>query len=166
MKKGVNLFKVPALVALAAGGLLMVAALGGLLPQAGAADHRDGRAFGLVSVNPGQELRLNVYSLTDTGRVRRVRVAFEVYTAAAAVVGTPAPAAPGDDASCTNNLRRLRPVERQACVVTLDPSGAATFDLPAPAEAVLVRPVVNPDGFDNAASQIISHSKCARAAGR
>jgi hypothetical protein len=153
MKTGVKIRMATALVALAAGCLLIMAALAGLLPRAGAADHRDARAFGLVSVNPGQELRLNLFSLTFTGRVRRVLVAFDVYMPAASGA---APAAAGEETSCANNLRRLRMVERRSCVVTLDPSGAATVDMPARAEAVLVRPVVDPGGFDTAESQSIS----------
>ena len=56
-------------------------------------------------------------------------------------------------------------VERASCVVTLDPSGAATLDLPARAEAVLVRPVVNPDGFCDGHSQVLSSLEV-REAGR
>jgi hypothetical protein len=127
------------------------------LERAGAADHRDRRAFGLISVNPGQDLRLNIFSLTYTARVRRVLVAFDIYAQGAPAAGSPAATgAPGDETFCMNNLRQLRFVGRHSCVVTLEPFGAATLDLPAPPEAVLVRPVVNPNGFDDAHSQIIS----------
>src|SRR6266498_5682342 len=58
----------------------------------GAADHRDRRGFGLVSLNPGQVARLNVFSLrinenqmgeqrsdTEEARPRRITIAFDVY---------------------------------------------------------------------------------------
>src|SRR5712664_4816565 len=59
---------------------------------AGAADHFDRRGFGIVSLNPGQVARLNVFSLrinenrmgeqrsdAEEARPRRIAIAFDVY---------------------------------------------------------------------------------------
>src|SRR5215204_4099077 len=119
--------------------------------RAGAADHRDRRGFGLVSLNPGQVARLNLFSLDTTentradsveARPRRMVVAFEVY-ARQPEVGRAA-AVPGDN-SCVG---ALRPVARKSCEVVLARGGAVTWDFAAPAEGAVIRAVVNPDAYD------------------
>lgn len=122
---------------------------------AGAADHRDRRGFGLVSLNPGQVARLNVFSLrinenqmgeqhsdAEEARPRRITIAFDVY-------------APGPENARTSTARSdnpcaspLRFVTRRSCEVTLPRGDAVTWDFTAPAEGAVIRAVVNPASFD------------------
>ena len=122
----------------------------------GAADHRDRRGFGLVSLNPGQVARLNVFSLrineTQTGesqsqssnaeeaRPRRISIAFDVYA--------PEPPSGRAAASETSCPTPLRFVTRKSCEVVLPRGDAVTWDFTAPAEGAVIRAVVNPASFD------------------
>ena len=119
--------------------------------RVGAADHRDRRGFGMVSLNPGQVARLNIFSLdvtentrlaSDEMKPRRMLVAFDVYA--------PQPesgrsAAVNGGGSCVGTLRL---VARKSCEVVLARGGAVTWDFAAPAEGAVIRAVVNPDAYD------------------
>ena len=122
---------------------------------AGAADHRDRRGFGLVSLNPGQVARLNVFSLrinenqmgeqhsdAEEARPRRITIAFDVY---AAGPENGRSSTPNSDNACATALRF---VTRRSCEVTLPRGDAVTWDFTAPAEGAVVRAVVNPAQFD------------------
>jgi len=122
---------------------------------AGAADHRDRRGFGLVSMNPGQVARLNVFSLrinenqmgeqhsdAEEARPRRITIAFDVY-AAGPENARSSPA--NTDSTCATPLRF---VTRKSCEVTLPRGDAVTWDFSAPAEGAVIRAVVNPASFD------------------
>src|SRR6266498_4968950 len=119
----------------------------------GAADHRDRRGFGLVSLNPGQVARLNVFSLrinetqpgesqsqsnAEEARPRRITIAFDIY---APESGRAAP----DDGACPAALRF---VTRKSCEVVLARGNAITWDFTAPEEGAVIRAVVNPASFD------------------
>ncbi len=120
---------------------------------AGAADHRDRRGFGLVSLNPGEVARLNVFSLrineTQIGenqnqtnaeevRPRRITIAFDNYAPESGR------AAPGDT-SCPTPLQFMR---RKSCEIVLARGNAVTWDFTAPPEGAVIRAVVNPATFD------------------
>jgi hypothetical protein len=144
---------------------LVVAALGlGLIAviwsslgssEVGAADHRDRRGFGLVSLNPGQVARLNIFSLrinenqtsetqsnAEEARPRRISIAFDVY-APGSESGRASTAAA--DSSCP---RPLQFVTRRSCEIVLARGDAVTWDFTAPAEGAVIRAVVNPASFD------------------
>jgi len=122
----------------------------------GAADHRDRRGFGLVSLNPDQVARLNVFSLrineTQTGenqsqgssaeeaRPRRISIAFDIYA--------PSPENRRAAASDTSCPAPLRFVTRKSCEIVLPRGDAATWDFTAPSEGAVIRAVVNPASFD------------------
>jgi len=121
----------------------------------GAADHRDRRGFGLVSLNPGQVARLNVFSLrineTQTGenqsqsssaeaRPRRISIAFDIYAS-----GPENGGAAASDTSCPTTLRF---VTRKSCEIVLPRGDAVTWDFTAPAEGAVIRAVINPASFD------------------
>ncbi len=122
----------------------------------GAADHRDRRGFGLVSLNPDQVARLNVFSLrineTQTGanqsqssnveeaRPRRISIAFDIYAP-----GSENGRAAASDTSCPTPLRF---VTRESCEIVLARGDAVTWDFTAPSEGAVIRAVVNPASFD------------------
>ncbi len=122
---------------------------------AGAADHRDRRGFGLVSLNPGEIARLNVFSLrinenlmgeqhsdAEEARPRRVTIAFDVYAPEPENART---STANSDRACVTALRFL---SRRSCEVTLPRGDAVTWDFTAPAEGAVIRAVVNPASFD------------------
>jgi hypothetical protein len=122
---------------------------------AGAADHLERRGFGLVSVNPGQVARLNVFSLrihenqigeqhsdAEEARPRRITIAFDVYAPSSE---SARPATASSDNTCATPLRF---VTRRSCEVTLPRGDAVTWDFTAPAEGAVIRAVVNPASFD------------------
>jgi len=122
---------------------------------AGAADHRDRRGFGLVSLNPGQVVRLNVFSLrinenqmgeqrsdTEEARPRRITIAFDVYAPGSENAWQPTT---NSDNTCASPLRF---VTRRSCEVTLPRGDAVSWDFTAPAEGAVIRAVVNPASFD------------------
>src|SRR3989442_14053564 len=93
---------------------------------AGAADHRDRRGFGLVSMNPGQVARLNVFSLrinenqmgeqhsdAEEARPRRITIAFDVYATGPENARS---STANSDNTCASALRF---VTRRSCEVTL-----------------------------------------------
>ena len=119
----------------------------------GAADHRDRRGFGLVSLNPAQVARLNVFSLrinetqpgesqsqsnAEEARPRRITIAFDIYAPESGR------AAPGDT-SCPTPLQFMR---RKSCEIVLARGNAVTWDFTAPPEGAVIRAVVNPATFD------------------
>jgi hypothetical protein len=150
-----SVFKKLVMAGLLVGAIAVVWAGWGTSP-AGAADHRDRRGFGLVSLNPGQVARLNVFSLrinetqigeiqtqsnaAEEARPRRITVAFDVYAPAPAT-GRAAPS----DTSCPSPLQF---VTRKSCEIVLARGNAVTWDFTAPAEGAVIRPVVNPASFD------------------
>ncbi len=92
-------------------------------------------SFGLLSLGVGQTARLTAANTQAVGdvenrpgerRARRVTLAFDIYGVAPPEGDSLAPAAPGDTASCTNNLRLIR---RESCTVSLMPGEAASFDI-------------------------------------
>jgi hypothetical protein len=118
--------------------------------RAGAADHRDRRGFGLISLNPGQVARLNVFSLdvtentradSEEARPRRMLVAFDVYTrqpeAGRAATGAAA-----------SGVTALRLAARRSTEVVLARGEAVTWDFTAPPDGAVIRAVVNPDAHD------------------
>ena len=120
---------------------------------AGAADHRDRRGFGLVSLNPGQVARLNIFSLrinenqmgeqhsdAEEARPRRITIAFDVYAAGSE---SARPSTANSDSTCATPLRF---VTRRSCEVTLPRGEAVTWDFTAPAEGAVIR--ANPASFD------------------
>jgi hypothetical protein len=136
------------------GGIAVVWA-GWVTGPVGAADHRDRRGFGLVSLNPGQVARLNVFSLrinenqtgtqnsdADEARPRRITIAFDIY--ARAPETNRASSTNGDDACAAP----LRFITRKSCEVVLPRGEAVTWDFTAPADGAIVRAVVNPASFD------------------
>lgn len=124
--------------------------------NAGAADHRDRRGFGLVSLNPGQVAHLNVFSLrinetqagenqtqssnAEEARPRRISIAFDIYAAS-----PESGRAAASDASCPTPLRFMT---RKSCEIVLARGDAVTWDFTAPAEGAVIRAVVNPASFD------------------
>lgn len=120
----------------------------------GAADHRDRRGFGLVSLNPDQVARLNVFSLrinetqvgesqssnAEEARPRRISIAFDIYAAS-----PESGRAAASDASCPTPLRFMT---RKSCEIVLARGDAVTWDFTAPAEGAVIRAVVNPASFD------------------
>ena len=122
---------------------------------AGAADHRDRRGFGMVTLNPGQVARLNVFSLridenrlgeqrsdAEEARPRRITLAFDIYTRPSE---TNRAASENSDNSCASPLHF---VTRRSCEVVLPRGDAVTWDFSAPAEGAVIRAVVNPASFD------------------
>jgi hypothetical protein len=122
----------------------------------GAADHRDRRGFGLVSLNPGQVARLNIFSLrinenqtaetqsnAEEARPRRISIAFDVYASGSET--NKASAAVASDTSCP---RSLQFVTRRSCDIVLARGDAVTWDFTVPAEGAVIRAVVNPASFD------------------
>jgi len=136
-------------------GAIMVIWVGWNPSPAGAADHRDRRGFGMVSLNPGQVARLNVFSLrineiqmgeqrsdAEEARPRRITIAFDVYA--------PGPenarsSTANSDNTCASPLKL---VTRRSCEVTLPRGDAVTWDFTAPPEGAVIRAVVNPASFD------------------
>jgi len=122
----------------------------------GAADHRDRRGFGIVSLNPGQVARLNVFSLrinetqagesqkessnAEEARPRRISIAFDIYAP-----GPENGRSAASDISCPTPLRF---VTRKSCEIVLPRGDAVTWDFTAPAEGAVIRAVVNPASFD------------------
>jgi hypothetical protein len=109
----------------------------------------------MVSLNPGQVARLNVFSLrinenqmgeqhsdADEARPRRITIAFDVY---AAGPENARPSAANSDNTCASLLTF---VTRRSCEVTLSRGDAVTWDFTAPAEGAVIRAVVNPASFD------------------
>ncbi|HEY8188048.1 MAG TPA: hypothetical protein VIF64_18405 [Pyrinomonadaceae bacterium] len=153
MKTGSRLMKL--LVAVLTLGAITVILVGWNPGPAGAADHRDRRGFGLVSLNPGQVARLNIFSLrinetqigenqtqsstAEEARPRRITVAFDVYASG------PATSRGAGDTSCPSSLQF---VNRRSCEIVLARGNAVTWDFTAPAEGAVVRAVVNPAQFD------------------
>jgi len=124
--------------------------------EVGAADHRDRRGFGLVSLNPDQVARLNVFSLrinetqagesqsqssnAEEARPRRISIAFDIYAP-----GPENGRAATNDASCPTPLRF---VTRKSCEIVVARGDAVTWDFTAPAAGAVIRAVVNPASFD------------------
>lgn len=89
------------------------------------------RAFGIISLNAGQTLRFNVVNIGNPNdrRVRRVKLAFDVYALGGPDTISEATSSEAAVAACTNNLRFVR---RESCEVTLLPGEAASLDFTAP----------------------------------
>ena len=120
--------------------------------RAGAADHKDRRGFGVISLNPGQVARLNIFSLDvsentrgdpEEARPRRMIVAFDVYTRLPAEAGRPVAGIGGT--SCASTLRLLT---RRSCEVVLARGEAVTWDFTAPPDGAVIRAVVDPAAHD------------------
>ena len=110
-------------------GLVTVAAVWNAIPVK-ALKEVDGRPqFGVISLAAGQSARLNVVNTRavepdDSGRSRKVTLAFDIY----------APAAATDDGGglVDSRVGKQRFLRRESCEVTLRPGEAASFDLIAP----------------------------------
>lgn len=102
--------------------------------------------FGVISLAAGQSARLNVVNTRaiepdDSGRSRRVTLAFDIYL----------PAAATDDGGglVDSRVGKQRFLRRESCEVTLHPGESASFDFIAP-EGTRVRAVTygTPDTRD------------------
>ena len=110
----------------------------------------DPPAFGLISLNPGETLRLNVVfrpgatGNSDSGRMRHALLGFDLFAdgPGSAPSSIEAPAAP-----C---ITAHRIADRQSCEVMLAPGEAASFDLAAFTEVITrVLPSVQDDDRNN-----------------
>jgi len=109
----------------------------------------DPPAFGLISLNPGQNLRLNVVNQlvppTDPDRLgramRHAMLGFDLYMMS---TGGPPSSADMSPGSC---ITAHHFANRQSCEVTLAPGEAASFDLPISTEVGMsqVLPLVQDD---------------------
>jgi len=109
-------------------GLVTVAAVWNALPVS-AIKEVDSPQFGVISLAAGQSARLNVVNTRavepdDSGRSRKVTLAFDIY----------APAAATDDGGgrVDSRVEKQRFLRRESCEVTLGPGEAASFDFIAP----------------------------------
>ena len=95
----------------------------------------DPPAFGLITLNPDQSLRLNVVNRLDTDRMgratRHAMLGFDLYRMD--LRGPFIQAMPG---SC---LTAHKFADQQSCEVTLMPGEAASFDLAPPADGVVTQ---------------------------
>ena len=111
----------------------------------------DPPAFGLVSLNPGQTLRLNVVyrsaaaGNSDSGRMRHALLGFDLYAA-----DGPGSAPSSSEVPPGPCITAQRFADRQSCEVTLASGEAASFDLAASTEVVTrVLPSVQDDDRNN-----------------
>jgi len=118
-------------------GLVTVTAIWNALPVRAIKEVEGRPQFGVISLAVGQTARLNVVNTRavepdDSGRSRKVTLAFDVY----------APSASTDDSGgrADSPVSRQHFLRRESCEVTLGPGEAASFDFTAP-EGTRVRAV-------------------------
>ena len=135
-----------ALVGTVVAGLIAVNALWNSIPVK-ALGEVDGRAgFGLVSLVPGQQARLNVVRMKTTEpdggdrSVREVTLAFDVYATQAATEGSPLLTTAG-----RSTVVNHRFVERQSVEVTLRVGEASSFEFTATQHTLVSAVVVDPN---------------------
>ena|SRR5438552_1884704 len=110
----------------------------------------DPPAFGLISLNPGETLRLNVVfrpaaiGSSDSGRIRHALLGFDLYA------DGPGSAPSSSEVPTGLCITAHRFADRQSCEVMLAPGEAASFDLAAFTEVVTrVLPSVQDDDRNN-----------------